>query len=264
MVIRTSDVTGRAEWRGRFAATRIASTVIGVAAIIWGVVTFPFFWREAPIEQIGRRVIQGDPFKAEALIDMIPALEILEQSSDCRPISIHNAAIIRARIAEVSIASGNRERIDSDMSSLYNSIVRSVACTPADPFLWLVLYWVKSARNGFSLDLLQCLRLSYRLGPNEGWIGLKRNGMALAIFEQLSPDLGEMAITEFARLLGNGLYREALSILVGPGWQVRHLLLPRLITVAEPFRQSFADALYKQGYDVEIPGIPKPAPRPWH
>jgi hypothetical protein len=50
------------------------------------------------------------------------------------------------------------------------------------------------------------------LGPDEGWIALKRNVVALAVFERLRPDVGEMAIREFARLFGSGLSRDSSDL----------------------------------------------------
>jgi hypothetical protein len=61
------------------------------------------------------------------------------------------------------------DSIDSSMISLHNAIRRSLACPPADSFLWVVLFWVENAMYGFSSDHLECLHMSYSLGPNEGW-----------------------------------------------------------------------------------------------
>jgi hypothetical protein len=88
------------------------------------------------------------------------------------------------------------------MISLHNAIRHSLACSPADSFLWRVLFWVENAMYGFSSDHLE--RMSYSLGPNEGWIALKRNLVAPAVFERLPPDVGEMAIREFASFFGSG------------------------------------------------------------
>jgi hypothetical protein len=54
-----------------------------------------------------------------------------------------------------------------------------------------------------------------------------------------------------------------VAIFTGPGWRERALLLPGLKDVAERNRQAFARALYKLGYDVDVPGIARPDPRPW-
>jgi hypothetical protein len=149
------------------------------------------------------------------------------------------------------------------MSALADSVRGSLSCAPADPFLWFILYWLENARSGFDHKHLEYLRLSYMLGPNEGWIGAKRNRFALAVFEHLPPDLADMAIGEFAHLLESGFHSEVVAIFTGPGWRIRDRLLSGLKNVPKIHREGFAQALYWQGYDVDVPGIRRPDPRHW-
>jgi hypothetical protein len=248
----------------RIALTRVAAAALGYASIAWGASVLPAFWQHVPIEAIGNRIIGGEPFKTELLIRMIPALETAEQADNCRPTVLHASAIVRLRILEDAIDSGQRQRIDSDMASLRDQVRRAMACSPADPFLWLVLFWVENSQNGYRPDHLKYLRMSYRLGPNEGWISLKRNRIAFAVFEQLPEDMAGLVITEFVSLINSAMYREAVAIFVGPAWRSRGVILPRLNNVAEANREFFAKLLYSQGYDVTVPGTQRPEWRPWH
>lgn len=122
-------------------------------------------------------------------------------------------------------------------------------------------FWLENTRNGFSADNFKYLRMPYELGPNEGWVSLKRNGLALALFEQLPPDVADMATDEFVRLLNNGFNREAVAIFTGPGWRIRNLLFPKLKKVGEGQREAFARTLYNDGYDVDVPGVIGPGQR---
>lgn len=237
---------------------RILVIALGCAAITWGLIVFPIFWRQSTIERIARRVINGDPFKTETLVELIPALEGIEGAEYCRPAALQSAAVIRLRLHDVAMVAKQHNLIGADLSALDHSIRKSLACSPADSFLWLALFWLESAQNGFRPDRLKYLQMSYRLGPNEGWIGLKRNRIAMTDFERLSLDLKESAIREFIGLLSSSFYHEVVAIFTGPGWQVRELILPRLKDVDKRHRQNFADVLYRQGFDVTIPGIDRP------
>jgi hypothetical protein len=244
--------------------TRAALIGLAGAAILWGVRVLPIFWDQSPLERTATTVVAGEPFKVELLDGLIPAVQAAEQADYCRPEAMHSAAVIRLRLAEQALADGERTAIDGRLSALDDSIHRSLACSPADPFLWVVLYWVESTRNGFQPEYLEYLRLSYRLGPNEGWIALKRNRFALALFDRLPTDISERAVSEFVGLLNTGFYPEAAAILTGPGWRVRELLLPRLKEVNDRYRQALSREVYRQGYDISIPGAEAPDPRPWH
>jgi hypothetical protein len=185
-------------------ATRTILVTFGCAAVAWGLYALPVFARQTPIERVATHVIGGDPFRPKVLAATMPLVEAAEQAEQCRPVALRSAAIIRTRVAEQAIVDG--EDIDASLSALRNSIRRSLTCSPTDPFMWVVLYWVECAERGFQPNYLEYLRLSYRLGPNEGWIGLRRNGLTLAVFGQLPPDLAEKATEEFVGLLDSGFF----------------------------------------------------------
>jgi hypothetical protein len=221
----------------------------------------PVYARQASIERVATHVIGGDPFRPEVLAAIMPQVEVAEQAEQCRPAAMRSAAIIRTRFAEQAITDG--EDIDARLSALGNSIRLSLACSPSDPFLWAVFYWVECTERGFRPNYLEYLRLSYHLGPNEGWIGLRRNGLAFAVFGRLPPDIAEMAIKEFVGLLDSGFFDQTIAIITGPGWRERDILLPRLKTVTLRNREVFAKMLYRLGYDAVVPDVVLPDHRPW-
>ena len=183
---------------------RIFIAGLGCAAVTWGLATWPIFWREASMEYIARHIIRGEPYQIEVLAGQMPVVEAAENSTTCRPIALWSAAIVRLRIVDEAGRNGAGKPVYAQqMKSLENSIRRSLSCSPAEPFLWLTLYWVERAQNGFKPEYLKYLRISYDLGPNEGWIILKRNPIALADFERLPADLAADAINEFVALLNN-------------------------------------------------------------
>jgi hypothetical protein len=245
----------------RHLVAHILLAFFGCGAVAWGIYGLPIFARQAPIERVAMHVIAGDPFKPEVLAAFMPQVESAEQAAQCRPAASHSAAIIRVRFAERAIVDG--ENIDAQLSALRDSVQRSLACSPADSFLWFILYWVESVQNGFQPKYLELLRLSYELGPNEGWIAVRRNAYALAIFPKLAPDLGNMVLAEFPGLLESGFFEEAVQNFIGPGWPERNLLLLRLRNIPERYRQDFARTVYKRGYEVTVPGIAPMDPRPW-
>jgi hypothetical protein len=246
---------------------RFCLLALGGAALLWGAITLPTFWREVPIERIGQQVIEGDLFVGEdldqGLARMLPLVEANERADHCVAPARHAAAVIRVRMAEDAIAAADPETLDTSLAALQRSIRGSLACSPADPFLWFILFWVENSVQGFSPDHFRYLRMSYALGPNEGWIALKRSAFALALYDQLPPDLAEKAGSEFVRLIESGFVREAAVILTTSGWRNRAALLARLQELPTRSRAVFAGAVYNLGYDIEVPGVRRPEPRPW-
>jgi hypothetical protein len=226
--------------------------ILGCTAVAWGIVGIPVFWQDSSIERIATQIIAGDTFKIDTLAQQIPIIESIKKSAYCRPAALRSAAIIQLRMTEVAVSGNHRQ---DEFKSLVNVIRSSLSCAPADPFLWLALYSVEITENGFKPDYLKYLRMSYRLGPHEGWIALKRNPLAFAAFQQLSPDLREAAVNEFVAMLRDSRFTDqAAEILIGPAWPERELIMSNLTSLTDYDRRRFTDALYLRGY-VNVPGI---------
>jgi len=228
--------------------------ILGCIAVWWGVIGFQVFWRDSSIEQMATRIIAGDTFKIETLTQQLPTIDSIKRSAYCHPAALRSAAIIRLRMVEVAASAKDRAH-DEDLKSLGDVIRSSLSCAPADPFLWLALYWVEVTENGSKPDYLNYLRLSYQLGPHEGWIVLKRNPLAFGAFQQLPPDLRENVIDEFVAMVRDSRFSDqAADILIGPAWPERELIMPHLTQISEYDRKRFADVLFGRGY-VNVPGI---------
>jgi hypothetical protein len=225
---------------------------------------FEPLYRQLQIHARNERTYQVLARLFAAILPLLPAIDRIEQSSYCRPEAMHSAAIIRLRLAEEAITNAERDAIDTRLGALQNSIVKSLACAPSDPFLWAILTWLDQTRQGFRPQQLMYLRLSYRLGPYEGWIADRRNRLALSMFWRLPPDLAEAVVREFATMVNSQFYEVAIAILTGPGWPLHDQLLAGLKDSDPRQREEFAKALYSAGYDVSVPGIgPSHDRRPW-
>jgi hypothetical protein len=258
---------------------RVFVVALGSMAVIWGLVTLPIFWRQSALERIAQSIIRGDAYPRHALAGVLPLVETSEKATFCDPASLRGAAMIRLRIAEIDRSEDAKEKSDADMHAATDSVLQALSCSPSDAFLWLALYWLNSAQHGFSPEDLKYLRLSYQLGPNEGWIAAKRNGVTFAMLHQLpseartqlaapsSPfrcdggpcrpsDFSEIAINELAGLVKSGLYQEAAEVFAGPAWPERELILPHLASLPKADRRGFSDALVRLGHDdVNVPGV---------
>lgn len=242
---------------------RIFLIALGVGAIVWATLVFPVVSDDAPLDRIAGRIIEGELYKRDVLDRLLPLIDEIQRRKSCRPQSLRSAAIVRLRLVEEMIRDGNGTRVDEGLDQLQRSIRNALKCAPSDSFLWLVLFWAESTRTGFNAPQIDYLRLSYKLGPYEGWIALKRSRLALAVFDQLPADLAHDVLIEFAGLLQSGFYGEVVDIFIGPGWPVRDKLLSSIKDVPEEQRVSFARALYRLGYDVVVPGVSRPESRPW-
>jgi hypothetical protein len=224
---------------------RLCVVAFATAAIGWTVVVLPTLWSESAFAQVTIDVISREAHKPGDLGVLAAALDE-RRSASSRASDIRKAAVIRLRLAEDAIGGRDRQNIDSRLDSLAQAVDVSIANAPADAYLWLVRFWLENTRNGFQPEHLRYLRLSYALAPNEAWIAVKRNRLALAIYPALPADIAEAATSEFAGLVRSGLYSDAADIFSGPAWPISDVLTRRLQDLNETDRRAFAQELNKR------------------
>lgn len=244
-------------------AVRGLIAAFGLSALTWTAFAGPVLLRQALVEDMAKRIIAHEPFKPAAMSSVMPRVDALGPGIGQRPSLLAAAAVIRLRQLEQGVSDGDQTVIDARSDALWDAMRRALAQAPADPFLWCALYWLENMRAGFSKENLKYLQLSYATGPNEGWVAIRRNRLALAVYSQLDAGLAAAAIDEFKRLVGSRFIAQAADILVGAGWPVRDVLLPPLVEVDLAQRQQFAKAVYRLGYDVAVPGVDPRGQRPW-
>lgn len=238
--------------------------LIGSAAFAWVLHVTPIFWSWSGTINAASYIIAGDLFKPNILKALASKFGALPVAKWDRPSNLGSVAIVDLRLLDDVINGRNSTTVDQQIVDTMAAVSRSLVNSPADPFLWSALFWLDNLRNGFDPHHLDYLRLSYLTGPNEGWIAIKRNRLALALFRQLPPDLASDAVTEFSQLVDSSYIAEAADIFVGAGWPVHEKLLASLRNVKIINRQDFAKTVYRLGVDVSVPGVPMQEYRPWN
>jgi hypothetical protein len=223
-------------------AIRGLLVAVGLLAAWWGISNFRLLLHRSSNDELATRVLSGEVFKG---VDLLRTVEDNRDHDRCDVAALHARAILQLRNLENVAAS--TDGVSAARIGARDAIIDSLSCSPADPFLWLVLSWIAKQTNPDNADVLTFLRLSYQLGPNEGWIAIKRNFIALSIFDQLPSDMADRALIEFSQLVGSGSYEEAANIFVGPGWPQREFLIGKLSKIERSHRDIFMKVLNGRG-----------------
>jgi hypothetical protein len=220
----------------------------GLIGIAWGASEFSALRQESILKKIADRILVGHVYKYDILLKQASLVAPKQHPEPCRPLTARSAAVIRLRLAEISDnAALGPAPVRTNLA--VDAIRQSLACSPADPFFWLALYALEPSAP------LNYLTASYRLGPNEGWIALKRNPVAFANFDELPDDLRRIVVQEFVRIVEmDNSIDDAVKIFVGPAWDNRELILSQMNRVPLEQRQQLQAALTRAGYDVLVPG----------
>lgn len=240
---------------------RTLTCLLGLAALAWGSFEFPLFWRQAPLDRVASEILQGHNFTTPLLTDEAAQIAGAEKASFCNPTALRDAAVIRLAIVDNMMA---EHRTPTSAYRALNQATRAaLSCAPADSFEWLTLFWLDFGGHGVTATNAVFLRLSYALGPNEGWIALRRNRLAIALFPQLPSDLADDAVDEFVKLVNTGgLYSETAAIFSSAAPAVQKRLADAVGSAKPVPREIFARTIYDRGLDIDVPGVEKPS-RPW-
>ena len=229
--------------------------VLGICAITWAVIVFPALRAEIPLLDAAQRILSGDKFNVTQLGAIRSQLQLA--SGEGLPASaLSSAAVIRLLLMEDERKATNRLLSATDLAELHGAVNAALAQSPTNSFMWLVDLSLRRLRAEGKDNDLNLLRMSYWSGPNEAWIAVKRNPLALRVFSSLPSELAEQVVLEFAGLVNARLYADAADILAGPGWAIRERLLSRLVEVDEDNRRAFARVLASKDIDgVTVPGV---------
>jgi len=222
----------------------------------------PVYRTERPLEDAAQGILLGEAYSDAQFGAIKDQLTASPPGPFSASGSINNAVVRLSLLEhELQVANGSNS---PDLQELERALEAALAKSPASSFLWLAQCWIKHLRAGVASYDLQLLNMSYRTGPNEAWIALKRNPLALSAFPTLPEKLAEQALSEFAGLVRSGLYADAAKILAGSGWPVRDKLLGRLAQVPEGDRRQFAHALEAKNLEgVAVPGVEERPRRPF-
>lgn len=229
--------------------------LFGLVGAVWSIALWPQFRSAIPAKEVAAHIIADDRFKVGELNRILASMLASPNPCVTRSDLVHSEALIRVRIEEESRRHGGKDESDNDAAAAYGRLKSSLALSPMDSFLWLMLYSIDIARNGFDEGTISILNESYVTGPLEGWIALRRNKLALAAFPALPAAMQAKVVSEFAALVDGDFTDVAMLNLAGVGWPQADRLLAGVANVSMIPREAFAKRLRQEGLKVRVPGV---------
>jgi len=233
---------------------------LAAGALSWTIAVWPSFRADLRLEKATERILDGERFTNTQMQGL--AVELLSAGPSNR-VGTAATAVLRLRVIENQIV-GSPGLNSQGLVEANDAVSFALGQNPSDSFLWLAKFWLENLAGGTADRALTFLRMSYQLGPNEGWIATHRNSTALDAFSKLPPELAQRVVSEFVELVRSGFYSDAAIILSGPGRLAREKLLPRLAELKEQDRRKLARELELRGVDgAQIPGVAQTPTRPF-
>jgi hypothetical protein len=236
---------------------------LGIFAMVWGGVLGQLFFCESLPLHAAKEIISGKRFTSANLKILSSSLTPFTEKGWSDPIAARSLAIFGIREIETTSAVAESSSFRNLVVDVRLKIEESLTLAPEDSFLWLALFWICRAGGTADVHAIQILRLSYATGANEGWVAVRRNGLAMQSFAELDDESRRRMISEFVSLVNSGFLPQAAEILVHQGWLLRDALLVRLIGLSRGQKRAFVSAVHQLGFDVMVPGLDPVPKRPW-
>ncbi len=225
----------------------------------WSVPNFLTAREVAPLGAMVAVALSGDSYKPEVATRIYRYVDRLEEAGGCH--GSGDIAILRLRAAASSIKSENSQVIESALAQAKRAIRSALVCSPSQPYLWYALFWVESTLTHSKEDHLKYLKMSYELGPHEGWFSEPRCQTALPLLSFFSTRLQEIILSEYLDMVKYDPHAAA-RVLMSLDEDLRAKLVASLVRVPLEARTEFARVLSTTDLDVQVPGVEDRRP-PW-
>jgi hypothetical protein len=212
---------------------------------------------------VAARILMIEPYRLDVMKSVLAFNEVVVPEGLCRPSNARAAAIVQIKVFETVFEEGGGEEIDTEQQKLADRLNQAFACAPADPYLMLAQFWLRNVTSGLDSTSLALLNLSYRFGPNEGWVAFRRNRFAVILAPNVPPELAQKIVSEFGRLVSSQFFVEAVEIYRVADAETRKRLLVQVAGLDESSRRSFHS--YLRNADLDPPELRPPDSelRPW-
>lgn len=243
----------------RGAGLRLALMGLALAGMAYGV-AFVSDTSDAG-SGMARRIVAGRTFLPAEL--EVALADAPLDGPDCQAEKRQAHLVIRAERVDQLLSGEDLARLDQDTAALLHESESLLACSPRDAFAWLMRYWSQTRLIGFGDKALQSLERSYRFGPREAWIAVRRNRMALGVFRRLPSPLQATVKAEFAALLDLQIIEPSIETLSRTPPAVRAELYDVMAQRPESTRVKIGLALRERGLSTEGLALPAQPARPW-
>jgi hypothetical protein len=221
----------------------LALSGVGLA---WGVLVLPASEGIDEFRSLKSQLQQSETFSQNVLATKLDVSNS-QMPSDCDSDAQIALLLIEMRLAEATLRSGDIVGFDQHARSLQLRTKRTLSCAPRQSFVWLMGFSLAVLHGELDSRSVALLGLSYETSPNEAWIAIRRDFVAIPIVQFLPETLAQEVLLEFQQLIRNGFEEEASKSFSRASGPVRGLLQTQVERLDEARQAAFWRAVRKLG-----------------
>jgi hypothetical protein len=223
-------------------APQALSIVISCAAFAWCVYLLPKSEDIDKFLYLKDQLLRSDIYEPTQTKRTYIELESVDLGN-CEAEAQTSLLLLQLHLVENSLRTGAAAQFDEQLYDLTAHVSRALSCTPRLSYLWLLCFWSRTLSGLLDQRSIEILAMSYETGPNEGWIAIRRNALAMAIVPLAPDQLAQRIIKEFGLLVRDGFLPEAAASYSVAALPVRSALQNELFRLSNSRQTEFWQAV---------------------
>jgi hypothetical protein len=225
---------------------RALTLAIGCLGLVWGILALPRSEAADEFRDIESRLLHSETFSRTSLTQTLES-QTSRNLSPCDTHSQRALLLMEMPLAEAALRSGAAGEFDRRIQSLEARSRRVLGCAPRESFVWLLAFNLEVLHGRLNAQAFGLLAMSYQTSPNEAWISIRRNIVAMPLVLVAPEPVRQKIIFEFQQLIRNGFAEDAARSYLAASLSIRSLLQTHIEQIDLPRQKIFSDALRKLG-----------------
>jgi hypothetical protein len=222
---------------------RIPIAAISCFGLVWGVYVLPSSTAADRFWSLEIKLLHFETFEPE-LLEIELKSSAASSLSDCDTHSQTALLLAEMHLAEAALRKkGELQDFDLYSQSMESRSKRVLSCAPRSSYVWLLAFSLELLHGRLDQRTFAFLAMSYDTSPNEAWISIRRNIVAIPLVLVVPQPLQSRILVEFQQLIRNGFQDEAARSYSSASTAVRALLQNKIEQLEPSLQKRLSDAI---------------------
>jgi hypothetical protein len=223
---------------------RVLTIVIGCLGVFWGIGNVVQGEASDDFRDTEARLLRFEGFSRVSTVATLNS-ETARTLSACDNHAQRALVLMEIPLADAALKSGTVQEFDQRTRSLETRARQSLACTPRDSFMWLLLFGMQTEHGVPDRRSFDMLAMSYETAPNEAWIAIRRIVVAMPVLRFAPEPIQQTVLDEFQRLIATGFVEMPARAYSSASPLTQSLLQSRIDQLDPRSQKNFSEALQK-------------------
>ncbi|MGJ4892939.1 hypothetical protein ACQR0Z_27685 [Bradyrhizobium sp. HKCCYLS3077] len=216
--------------------------LMGLSGSAWGLLSAKDAAISDDFATVEARLLRFETFNPDAATR---ALQLAQDNrvSACDSHAQHTLLLLEIPLLDAALRAGAGKEFDERMASMEARTRLALSCAPRDSFAWLVAFGLAIGHGRLDEGAFSLLVRSYKTGPNEAWIGVRRMIIAAPVLTQAPKAAQAEILDEFGTLVSRGFVDVTAKAYLSAPSAAQTLLKSRVAQLDPRMQTLFAKAL---------------------